>query len=477
MKKNFFTLLIGIISLVSCQENEKQIESQQAINPMTLKLDTLYTELYNEGAFNGSVLVAERGTVLFAKSYGMADEQSNRKLNDSTIFELASVSKQFTAMGIVQLTKEGKLNYEDDITKYVPELDNYKGITVKNLLNHTGGLPDYMKLADKHWDKSKIATNDDILQLFNQIQPQILFEPNEKWSYSNTGYLILATIIERVSGKQFGQYLHSKIFNPLDMKNTFVYRRRFEPKEVQNYANGYIYSDSLQKKILPDELGRDFYVVFLDGIVGDGMVNSNPIDLLKWDRALYKDKIINDQDRELIFSSSMTTDSAQTDYGFGWMIDSTKTYGKIASHSGGWAGYITYIERNLDNDKTIIVLQNNSLSSTEIPIKNTRRIVYNQEVEKPITLDSIVLKSYAGKYLRDNQKEREIVFENEKLYVAMSSDFKMELVPVSKTKFIVDGWSPEVSYTFILDDKGEVEKYRVIQEAQGVDKIANRIKQ
>lgn len=476
MKNYLLTLIIGFICLISCKTNTEIAKTEPIINEKTLKLDTLYSELFNNGSFNGSVLIAENGQIIFEKSFGFADEQTNRKINDSTVFELASVSKQFTAMGIVQLEKEGKLSYQDDISKYVPELIDYKGITIKNLLNHTGGLPDYMGIADKNWDKSKIATNDDMLKMFKQLHPKKLFEPNEKWDYSNTGYLILATIIERVSGQEFENYLNDKIFKPLGMNNTFVYRRRFAPKEIQNYANGYIYSDSLQKKILPDEVGKDFYIVYLDGIVGDGMVNSNPQDLLKWDRELYKNKLINDKDRELIFSSVMTKDSSQTDYGFGWMIDSTKTYGKVASHSGGWAGYISYVERDIDNDKTIIILQNNSLSKTEIPIKNTRRILYNQDVEKPIKLDSEILKVYAGKYLTDNQKEKEIAFENDKLYVVMSADYKMELVPVSKTKFIVDGWSPEVSYTFISNEKGEVEKYRVIQESQGVDKEANRIK-
>jgi CubicO group peptidase (beta-lactamase class C family) len=476
MKNYFMTFLIGFICLNSCKQNSEIGKSEPITNQKTLKLDTLYSELYENGAFNGSVLIAENGEIIFEKSYGLADEENNRKLNDSTIFEIASVSKQFTAMGIVQLKKEGKLSYQDNITKYVPELIGYKGITIQNLLNHTGGLPDYMELSDKNWDKSNLATNDDILELFKQVKPKKLFEPNEKWDYSNTGYLILATIIERLSGQEFGEYLKNKIFDPLGMKNTFVYRRRFAPKEIENYANGYIYSDSLQRKILPDELGKNFYVVYLDGIVGDGMVNSNPKDLLKWDRALYEEKLINDKDRELIFSSVMTKDSSQTDYGFGWMIDSTKTYGNVASHSGGWAGYISYIERDIDNDKTIIILQNNSLSKTEIPIKNTRRILYNQEVEKPIKLDSEILKLYAGKYLTDSQKEKEIAFENNKLYVVMSADYKMELMPVSKTKFIVDGWSPEVSYTFILNDKGAVEKYRVIQESQGIDKDVKRIK-
>lgn len=342
--KKFLFIFITLISVSSnSQENKKASE-----------LDSLYSELYQKGAFNGNVLVAENGNIIFQKSYGLANEQTKAKLNVNTIFELASVSKQFTAMGIVQLQKEGKISYEDEISKYIPELQKYEGITIKNLLTHTGGLPDYMEISSKNWDKSKIATNDDILSLFQQLSPEINFEPNAKWDYSNTGYLILASIIERVSGRKFGEYLNEKIFEPLDMKNTFVHRRRFEPKKIDNYAEGYFYSDSLKRKILPDELGKEFYVVYLDGIVGDGMVNSNLEDLLKWDRALYNNQIINNQDREMIFSSYKTKDSSETDYGFGWMIDSTETFGKTSFHSGGWAGYISYFDRHLDNDKTII---------------------------------------------------------------------------------------------------------------------------
>lgn len=475
--KNVLIVLITVLSIISCKDkNQKKSTPEKISNDKTAKLDTLYSELFEKGVFNGSVLVAENGQIIFEKSYGLANEKTNRKLNDSTVFELASVSKQFTAMGIVQLEKQGKLSYQDDITKYVPELIDYKGITIKNLLNHTGGLPDYMEISDKNWDKSNIATNDDMLKMFKQVQPKKLFEPNEKWDYSNTGYLILATIIERVSGQEFGNYLNDKIFKPLDMNSTFVYRRRFAPKEIQNYANGYIYSDSLQKKILPDDIGQDFYVVYLDGTVGDGAVNSNPQDLLKWDRALYKNKLINDKDRELIFSSVMTKDSSQTDYGFGWMIDSTKNYGKVVYHSGGWAGYISYIERDIDNDKTIIILQNNRLRETEVPIKNTRRILYDQEVEKPIKLESSILKKYAGFYLTEKGTEKEIVFENDKLFVPYKPQVKLELIPVSQTKFILDGFSPEVTYTFILNSQNEVEKYRVEQPEQGIDSEAKRKK-
>jgi CubicO group peptidase (beta-lactamase class C family) len=476
MRKYLLTLSIGLVCLTSCKIKTASAQIKPVINEKTFKLDNLYTELYEKGAFNGNVLIAENGNIIFEKSYGLADELSKTKLNDSTIFELASVSKQFTAMGIVQLEKEGKISYDEYIVKYVPELEEYKEITIKNLLNHTGGLPDYMELADTNWDKTNIATNDDMIKMFQQVKPKKLFEPNEKWSYSNTGYLILATIIERASGQEFGNYLNDKIFSPLDMKNTFVYRRRFAPTKIDNYANGYIYSDSLKRKILPDEIGKSFYVVYLDGIVGDGMVNSNLRDMLKWDRALYTDKLMNDQDRELIFSSSVTKDSSQTDYGFGWMIDNNKTYGKIASHSGGWAGYISYIERDIDNDKTIIILQNNSLSETEIPIKNTRRILYNQKVEQPITLESSILKKYAGFYITEKGTEKEIVFENDKLFVPYNPQVKLELIPVSKTKFILDGFRPEVTYTFNLNENGEVVECHLQQIQQDIDSKAKRKK-
>ena len=481
MKNNLFFALGFAFFLLSCKNHSTSstIASssfKKISNKKTLKLDTLFTDYYEEGSFNGNVLIAENGNIIFEKSFGLANEENQTKLNPETVFELASLSKQFTAMGIVQLEKDGKLSYNDNISKYVPELESYKGIKIKNLLNHTGGLPDYMKLTDSLWNKSQIASNDDILKLFEKAQPKALFQPNERWDYSNTGYLVLATIIERVSKQSFEEFLKEKIFDPLKMDNTSIYRRRYSPEKIENYADGYIYSDSLDSKILPDELGRNYYVVYLDGIVGDGMVNSNVRDLLKWDRALYNNEIINNEDRQLIFSSQKTKKNTDTDYGFGWMIDSTKTYGKIASHSGGWAGYVNYIERDIDNDKTIIILQNNLTPKTEIPIKNTRRILYNLPVERPIKLTSDILKSYSGRYLNEDQKEKEIVFENNKLYIPMSQDYKMELVPVSKTKFIVEGFSPEVTYTFSFNEDGSVEKYRVQQESSGLDREAQKIR-
>ena len=478
--KNLLIILFSITLITSCKNNKSiKLNNENSFlqieNNKSKRLDSLILNLYKQKEFNGNILVAENDTIIFKKSYGYADINSKRKLNTETIFELASVTKQFTAMGIYLLSKEKKLSLNDTISKYIPELSEYEGITIKNLLTHTGGLPDYMSLTGKYWDNSKIITNDYVLNLFKEKQPKILFEPNEKWQYSNTGYLILASIIERVSGMTYENYLKKVIFKPLKMKNTFVYRRRYEPKKVENYANGYIFSDSLKKMVTPDELGKDHYVVALDGVIGDGMINSTLIDLYKWDKAFLSNDFINEKDKKHIISSYKTNNEKETDYGFGWMIDNSKSYGKIINHSGGWGGYITWNEIHLDNDKILIILQNIDNDKTKIPIKDIRKILYNKPIEKPIKLDTIILKKYAGKYMNEKQKEKEIVFENNKLYVVMSSDFKMELLPVSKTKFIVAGFSPEVTYTFIINETGKVVKYRVQQYEQGIDKEAKRI--
>lgn len=205
MKKIFLILLVLIANNLLAQK--------------TQKLDSLIQKLSSNKEFNGNVLIAEKGKVIYKNSFGLANETSKEKLNENSIFELASVSKQFTAFAIVILKEKGKLKYEDKIGEILPQLSFYKNITVRNLLNHTSGLPDYMKildslLIDETWnDGTKIATNKDILDVYEKYKPSLLFEPNEKWEYSNTGYAILASIIEKVSGKSYAEFLKSEILN------------------------------------------------------------------------------------------------------------------------------------------------------------------------------------------------------------------------------------------------------------------------
>lgn len=425
------------------------------------KIDSLLTSMYNSGNLNGNVLIAEKGNIIYKKSFGFANETTKEKLNENSIFELASVSKQFTAMAIVILKEKGKLSYEDKISKYFPELSNYN-ITIRNLLNHTSGIADYMEVMDSVFDKTKIAINKDIISIFDKVKPKLLFEPNTKWEYSNTGYALLASIIEKVTGMSYGDYLHKAIFEPLNMTNTFVYRRRFAPKKITNYAYGYVYSDSLKKYFLPDDMTETKFVVWLDGIVGDGTVNSTVIDLLKWDRALYTDKLISKESKMEVFSTAELNDKSKTRYGFGWFIEDNGIYGSVVNHTGGWPGYRTIIDRHIQNDKTIIILLNYLNDNTYIPITELRKMVYNIEPIKFVKLSNEEKEKFAGEYKNSIGKIIKLIYDNGSLFRLTDGDKRLELKPVSNTKFQIMEVEPDVFYEFIAKGN-KVEKCIITQ--------------
>jgi len=469
MKKTFLTLLV-ITGLISCKQTNETTKLNVVHTEKSQKLDSLYSEMLKYGEFNGNVLIAENDTIILQKSYGIANRESNEPLIENSIFNLASVTKQFTATAIYLLVKEGKLSLDDEMSKYITELDFYNGIRINHLVHHTSGLPDYMRLLDEKGDKSKIATNDYVIELFAKEKPELDFEPNEKWAYSNTGYLLLASIIERVSNKSYGEFLKEKIFNPLEMNNTdvlFVYK---DSLKIDNLALGYT-TDSTGIYI-----GHSDYAKSFDGVYGQGRMYSTTSDLYKWDRAIKHNKILSENEIKNLFSNSKLNSAENTDYGFGWFLNDNKDYGNIAFHSGGWAGYITYIERHFDKDKTIILLQNNGngTGKTRIPIENTQKILYGEPIEQTLRLSDVIQQKYAGIYVSEKGNETEILFKDNSLWVVMNPEVKFELMPDTETKFIVNGFRPEVTYEFILDENGEVEKYRVQQPEQGVDRTAIR---
>jgi CubicO group peptidase (beta-lactamase class C family) len=434
------------------------------------KIDSLLNSLYSKEKINGNFLIAEKGKVIYSHSFGLANETTKNKLNENSIFELASCSKQFTAMAIMILKEKGKLSLDDKITKYIPELSNYNGITIRNLLNHTGGLPDYMELMDSLFDKSKIANNKDIIQIFSKYQPKILFEPNTKYEYSNTGYALLASIIEKVSGLTYADYLSKTIFKPLKMKNTFVYTRRLSPKKIDNYALGYVYSDSLKKYFLPDELKETNMVIWLDGVVGDGTVNSTINDLLKWDRALYTNKLLTQEGVKEVFEVATLKDESKTKYGFGWGIEDNADFGIITSHSGGWPGYVTFIERHITNDKTIIILQNHD--NVSIPVKSIRSILYNkplpvQKIRKEIIITTEQLKRFVGVYEVEKDFEIKISLDNDQLFAQLTGQNAFPIFAESEMLFFLKVVDAQIQ--FEKNENGEILNLFLLQDGNKIE--------
>jgi CubicO group peptidase (beta-lactamase class C family) len=413
------------------------------------KIDSLLYALYSAKKINGNFLIAEKGQVLYKKSFGIVNEETKQPLNENSIFEIASVTKQFTAMGIMILHEKGKLNLNDNLSKFIPELAFYKGITIRHLLNHTSGLPDYMELFEKTFDKSKIATNNDVITIFAQRQPKVLFAPNTNHEYCNTGYALLASIIERVSGETYPDFLQKNIFKPLKMDRSFVYKRRFAPKKIENYAYGYVYSDSLKKYVLPDEIKETQFVILLDGVVGDGGINSTVNDLLKWDRALYTNKLLSKKGMNEMFTITTLNDNTQIKYGYGWQIENYAEFGKIVYHGGGWPGYSTFFARHITDDKTIIILQNHD--GITLPLNSIRNILYGKKEQNNIILSPEQLQNFVGAYELQPGFIIEIERQNNQLYAKAAEQPTLELIPETENSFLLKEIGAQILFNFNTD--------------------------
>lgn len=419
--------------------------------------------------FNGNVLVAKNGNIIYQDALGYADYNTKRPLNDSSVFELASVSKQFTAMGIMILKEKKQLSYDDNINKYFPDLP-YDNITIRHLLTHTSGLPEYEEQFEKNWDHKKIAYNKDLIEMIKRQKDTLFFTPGTSWKYSNAGYAILAAVISKVSGMSYNDFLAKNIFKPLGMTHTFVYNtRRSTGKIPANYALGFVYSDSLKRYILPDSLPAYDMVYYLDGIVGDGCVNSTTGDLLKWETALSTNKLASKptQDEMLSPLVQMSPRDSTQFYGFGVMIQTTSPRGKIISHTGGWPGYTTFLTRMADKDEIIIMLSNNETANGQLQA-GIQSILADEDLlmpyqHKEIKIDTSLLDRYVGKY--SAFLTLQFIKKDGKLYRHRLGTKDIELKPESDTKFFYgDGTDRQIE--FEVDATGKVTKAWFINTGQ-----------
>lgn len=325
-------------------------------------LDSLFKANAN---FSGVALVAENGKPVYHKAFGYREFEKQISLEVSGIFELASVSKQFTAMIIMMLKEKNKLEYDDLVEEYldIP----YKGITIRNLLTHTSGLPDYQDVMDQYWDKTKVAGNEDCIAYLNKYAPPKRFEPGEKYEYSNTGYLLLASIAEKASRKDFIEMCRKWIFRKVKMKSTDI-RTPEQKKNTPNFAIGHIYVKEQERYVRADSFPSSDYTIWLGNRKGPGRISSTTTDLLKWDKVLYTNKLIKQSTLAEAFTPMKLNNGSLSNYGFGWSLRTDSLFGKIVSHTGDNPGYRTQIERYIDKKKTIILFSNNSF-----PVGNLAR--------------------------------------------------------------------------------------------------------
>jgi CubicO group peptidase (beta-lactamase class C family) len=334
-------LVFSVLVVCSVHAHGSQAEPASTIA-------SLMSALHERGQFNGAVLVAARGNLIYRGAFGKANFQTNADLTPETPFCLASVTKQFTAMAIMILAEEGKLNYDDPVSKYVREFarsERTSKITVRQLLTHTSGIPDFGDLAVD----DSFLTQAGLIEIL--LQKESLFSSaGWKYRYSNPGYILLAIVVERVSGQSFSDFLEEKIFKPLGMDKTFVYDNPLKRK--RQAATGY------------DQFGQedDVHATFTPG---DGGIYSTVDDLYKWDQALYTDKPVPQSALAAAFTPGKVEDGTST-YGFGWNVGEDGS-GKYVWHTGSTAGFRAFIERRLAERVTVILLTNQGNSKrTEI---------------------------------------------------------------------------------------------------------------
>jgi len=375
MKTHFYFLSLLLITLLLYSPNcYSQSHSQSHLT--ATQIDGLISGYYTAQKFSGSILVAEKGNVILNKEYGFAKLDSSKKIDSESVFEIASLSKQFTALLIMILKEDGKLEYDDKVTKYLPQFP-YVRINVRHLLTHTSGLSErqFFMWAGKNMDQSKIYTNEFILDYLVQQRPQLSFNPGEKWEYSNLGYFVLPLIIKELTGQHYTECLKEKILTPLEMNNTGIFSQGVKGNKMENYVFGKIFNPKDSTFI------SGFGMAKSDSIYGSVGILSNANDLLKWDRALYTNKLVDQETMQEAFIPYTLADGTSSKYGFGWFIKENFSIkgvncGKRIDHYGLWPGYETSIVRYIDKDVTIIILANQSPSVKDKLVEEISEILF-----------------------------------------------------------------------------------------------------
>jgi CubicO group peptidase (beta-lactamase class C family) len=344
------TLTATLLLLLAAISASAQVSSNQ--------IDSLFGSLKSTNAPGAAVLVIQNDQPVFRRGYGVTDLHTLHAIDATTNFRLASVTKQFTATASMLLVHDGKLHYDDNLTDFFPDFPAYgKAITIRNLLNHTSGLPDYEDILTAQYPNmpdGKIPQIHDagVVKLLEQ-QSVGKFPPGSKWDYSNSGYAILAMIVEKVSGKPFARFLQERIFTPLQMTNTLAYEKG--KNEVPHRAYGHTKESGAWRET--DQSSTS-------AVLGDGGIYSSLDDLAKWDRALREHTLLSAEEMKpaltpVQFASSpaKSRQGQSVSYGFGWFLDPYQAH-KRMWHYGETVGFRTVIERFPDDQLTVIVVAN-----------------------------------------------------------------------------------------------------------------------
>jgi CubicO group peptidase (beta-lactamase class C family) len=366
MRFNFYILITFFtVSILACHSHNEPVTAHPKFNPpidktpvkgityedtttpyyqhLIARLDSFYKVQVRHG-FNGSVLLGKDGKIFYERYYGYQNRESRLPLQYNSTSQLASTTKTFTGTAILYLHQHHYLNIEDKVKEYLPSFP-YEDITLKMLLNHRSGLPDYLKWYDRYVKDTRTPIdNHKILELFARYKPRLDFRSNAAFKYSNSNFCILALVIEAVTDMKYSKFMKKYIFEPLGMKNTFV----FDPAEglPANATISYKYNWVREP------------IMFADGVYGDKGIYSTVRDMYIWDQSFYQNKLLDNKTLELAYTPCSFEKPGIKNYGLGWRMMCFPSGNKIIYHNGWWHGNNTVFYRFIKENMTFIVLGN-----------------------------------------------------------------------------------------------------------------------
>jgi len=386
-----------------------------------------------------ALMIRHNGKVVLAAGYGFANLEHGVPITPQTVFQSGSVGKQFTAMAVMILIEEKKLDLDDPISKYLDVPSAWSAITVRHLLTHTSGLGDYPEKFSLQQD----YTEDDLL---NTIKAQPLgFAPGEKWSYSNLGYVTLGILIHKVSGEFYGDLLQKRVFAPLGMSHTRVIS---EADIIPNRAAGYRLKDGTLK--------NQEWVSQSLNTTADGSLYFTIEDIAKWDEALEKQKILRQASFEQLWTPVRLNDGSAAPYGFGWHIGKTDSGHRLIEHGGAWQGFAAYIGRYPDDRLCVAVLCNRAGARAGYIAKCVAGFyvpAVAPRTHTAVKLDPAILSSYAGDYRLENQSTIKVSVAGDRLETTWLGE-KITLVPESKADFFEE--DSDRTFRFVKDASDKI---------------------
>lgn len=418
--------------------------SQQVnTDPLTKEFDKLLSEQYKSNKTGATALISRNGQIIYKKAFGLANLEYNIPMQVDNVFRIGSITKQMTAVAILQLMEQGKVSLQDDITKFFPDYPThgYK-ITVEQLLTHTSGIKSYTEMED--FDK-KMSIEMKPLELIQYFKNQPMdFAPGTKWSYNNSAYFILGYIIEKISGKTYPQYIEEQFFKPLGMSNSLY---GSDTKIILNRAGGY---DEDSTGII----NAPYLSMSLPYAAGS--VQSTVEDLFKWHQAVHSYKLIKKETLEKAFTKFKLQDGKETNYGYGWFLETLQENPTI-EHTGGINGFLTQSIYLPKQDVFVAVFSNCTCNPpATIGAKLAALAIGKPYGYTEIKLPTGTLKEYIGVFENEQGDQRLVTISDNQLYFQRKGDSKLKIKAFAKDQFFFDNVLNTINYS--RNAGGEIEK-------------------